>query len=74
MKETARVKGEIIEHCKPSAKRRWEGGTREREGEGGGWSLIKETEETMRCRMFDPLQSKRTRTRITAIVEGLGEN
>lgn len=43
-------------------------------GEGGGRALIKETEGTMRCRMFDPLRSKRTRTRITAIVEGLGEN
>lgn len=68
------MKGEIIEHCKPSAERRWEGGTLERGGEGGGWALIKETEGTMRCRMFDPLWSKRTRTRITAIVEGLGEN
>lgn len=43
-------------------------------GEGGGRALIKETEGTMRCRMFDPLWSKRTRTRITAIVEGLGGN
>lgn len=43
-------------------------------GEGGGRALIKETEGTMRCRMFDPPRSKRTRTRITAIVEGLGEN
>lgn len=68
------MKGEIIERCKPSAERRWEGGTLERGGEGGGRALIKETEGTMRCRMFDPLWSKRTRTRITAIVEGLGEN